>query len=229
MITKKILLTILVSILFLVSLKVFFGLYAADYFYKRAQVLIEDGFYSKAEKYADYAIRLNPREANYYRGRAKVLLALLSAEEVGKVGDSYNGAEKTHDLKLKILNDLGTAYNLNPNNLVVMRNSISIYYLIAVKDLALPAGSRNVDDRFIGYAGEFYKMLKERYPNDLGVLTDIAKYEKRLGLVDEYNETIERIRFLRPDILARAYASLVGSNGPVSKYSSLIGCGQSRG
>ena len=34
---------------------------------------------------------------------------------------------------------------------------------------------------------------------------------------------------LMPAILATAYASFVGSRGAVSRYSSLMGCGQSRG
>lgn len=188
--TKKVIATIVLFIIVLFLLKNLLNIYAADYFYKRSQTLIEDGDFKTSVKYADYAINLNPHEPNYYRGRAKILVTMLT-----------NQTDRAHDVKLSAVNDLTIAYNLNPQNLVVSRNSIPLYYFIATKDLTQPASLSNLDEDFLIYAKEFYNLLKQRYPNDLGVMVQIAKYEKRLGLDSEYLETTERIKTLRPDVL----------------------------
>ena len=188
--TKKVIVTIILSILILVIVKGLINIYAADYFYKRSQILIEEGDFKTSAKYADYAIDLNPLEPNYYRGRAKILVTILTDQ-----------TDNSHEIKLSAINDLNKAYSLNPSNLVVSRNSIPLYYFIATKDLTQPASVSNVDEDFLIYVKEFYSILKQKYPNDLGVMVQIAKYEKRLGLEKEYHETIEQIKVLRPDVL----------------------------
>jgi len=182
---------ILLGLLWLFYLAVLFFLskiYLADIYFKKSQALLNIGDEKNAFSYVNKAISLNPYEPNYYRGRAKVntirLVAVASEE----------------DVKKDILFDLQKAYSLNPTNLVTIRNSIPLYYFIAVRDLSVGPGASNVDEKYIDYTKEFFRAAKRNYWNDVGVISSLAKYEKKLGLKIEYEESLERIEFLRPDL-----------------------------
>ena len=131
----------------------------------------------------------NPFEPNYYRGRAKVNTVLLvSSQDKQKV-------------KQEIFDDLKKSFEINKNNLVTIRNSIPIYYFLAVGDIYKAPGDDNYDDKYIGYVKDFFNDIKNRYPNDVGVILSVAKYEKKLGLEESYKNSVGRIKFLRPDLL----------------------------
>lgn len=83
----------------------------------------------------------------------------------------------------KALENLNIAENLNENNLVSLKNMIPIYSFLPKEQ-----------------AQDYYNRLKQKYPNDTGVLVQIAKYEKSLGLNEGYKETIKMINDLRPDL-----------------------------
>lgn len=175
-------------ILFLVMYK-FLSFYRADVNFKKSQELIKVTEAKSALFYANKAVKLNPLEPNYYRGRAKINTIFLVKDE---------NLEKT---KEDIYSDLKKAENLNPDNLVTIRNSIPIYYFLAVKDLSIISGVDNIDSNYIGTVSEFYRKAKSDYWSDVGVLLSVAKYEKRLGMLDEYEKSASRIKDLRPDIL----------------------------
>lgn len=184
--------------IFLILIWVAFGLlcyfliriYVADVFYRKSQNLIETGGDRVVLESINKAISLNPYEPNYYRGKAKVLIVRFLSD-----------ANSPYTVKLEILTNLKKAYDFNPNNLVTIRNSIPLYYFLAVKDINLTAGVENIDSEYAPYTIEFFKMVKKSYWNDVGVIASIAKYEKKLGLDDDYEVSVERIKVLRPDLL----------------------------
>jgi hypothetical protein len=188
-IVRKILL-ITIWVVYLVMCHFVMRMYTADTYFKKSQNLIGTGEKKLVLKDATKAISLNPYEPNYYRGRAKILIVRYLPY-----------SDKTSELKLQILADLKKAYTLNPTNLVTIRNSIPLYYFLAVKDLSLTSGPQNLDEEFVNYTKDFFATTKDTYWNDAGVIASLAKYEKKLGLDTEYEKSVERIRILRPDLL----------------------------
>jgi hypothetical protein len=85
--------------------------------------------------------------------------------------------------------------------LVTIRNSIPIYYLLAIRDFYLEPGRENIDENYIGIVKDFFSRTKHSYWNDAGVILSIAKYEKELELDAEFEESRFRIKDLRPDLL----------------------------
>ena len=180
---------IIIWSLYLFSLYFLGRYYYADVNFKKSQELIGMGFEDEALYCADKSVSLNPLEPNYYRGRAKVnTVFLVSSKETSVVKES-------------IYNDLKKAVGLNPDNLVTVRNSIPLYYFLVVDDIFLTPGSDNLDETYSSEVIHFYEKTKERYWSDVGVIVSIAKYEKKLGLIKEYEKSVERINDLRPDIL----------------------------
>lgn len=90
----------------------------------------------------------------------------------------------------KVLDHLQQAQNLNENNLTTLRNAIPIYYALS-KSNAL----------YLDTTKSYFVYLKSRYPQDLGVLVDVAAYEKSLGFDESYDDTLLMIKNLRPDLL----------------------------
>lgn len=165
-------------------------IYVADVYYRKSQRLIENGSDTLVLESVTKAVSLNPYEPNYYRGKAKILVVRFLSK-----------SSDLNSVKLDILDNLKKAYSLNPNNLVTIRNSIPLYYFLSVKDINLPAGVDNIDSEFSVYTVEFFNMVKSKYWNDTGVISSIAKYEKQMGLDNEYEVSVERIKILRPDLL----------------------------
>ncbi len=163
--------------------------YLADVNFKKSQDLIKKGYDDDAIYYADKSISLNPFEPSYYRGRAKVNTVFLVS------------SENIEDVKKSIFNDLKKAQDLNKNNLVIIRNSIPIYYFLAISDVYLSSGVDNIDEKYIDTVSEFFEDTKKNFWNDVGVVLAVAKYEKRLGLQENYGESVSRIEELRPDLL----------------------------
>lgn len=163
--------------------------YNADIYYKKSQELIKNGDDEEALLYADRAILKNSFEPNYYRGRAKVSTVLLvSSNEKDKVKESISA-------------DLKKGLDLNRDNLVTTRNSIPIYYFLAIKDVYKAPGEGNYDEKYINEVRDFFKKTKEDYSNDVGVILSVAKYEKKLGLKEDFENSVNRIKNLRPDLL----------------------------
>lgn len=163
--------------------------YFADINFKKSQDLVKGGYHEEALYFADKAIKLNPNEPNYYRGRAKVRTVFL-------ISSSYPSL-----VKELIFEDLKKAENLNPDNLVTIRNSIPIYYFLAVEDMYEVASENNVDEKYISSVVDYYEKTKQRYWNDVGVILAIAKYEKKLSQNKNYEGSVQRISELRPDLL----------------------------
>jgi tetratricopeptide (TPR) repeat protein len=166
-------------------------MYRADVAFESSQNQIDSGDYSKAIKSINSAIKLNRQEPNYYRGRARINVISLSVAQ----------EEYLQEIKSEILADLQKAYQLNPNNLVTIRNLIPLYYFLAVKDISVKEDPMNIDDNYILIAKDFMKQAKERFKGDAGVYVLVARYEKRLGLVKEHGDSVKQINVLRPDLL----------------------------
>lgn len=188
---KRSVLILIVSYLCLKLLFFLLNIYAADIYYEKSTTLLADGEISLALNSIDSAVELNPTEPNYYRERARILLSSMVSQ------DTVNYAPT----KLQALSDMKIAYDLNPLNLVTKRNLIPLYYFLSIKDLNGGPSSENVDMQFLPLTREYFVEMKKDYPNDVGVLVLIAKYEKRLGLKDDYVYSVNLIKNLRADLL----------------------------
>ena len=185
---RKILLTILLVVTYFSVLKIFKNFYVADNHYKKSQKIVRKNEPDQAIYLASVAIEKNKNEPRYYLGRAKVYLAAtISTANI--------------EYKSLALADLEKAKALNPNNLVTIKNSVFPYYLLSLKDLSKPVNAQNIDQDFIENTKAFYSATKEKYKTDVGVYTLIAKYESKLGLLEEFEDGIEKVEILRPDLL----------------------------
>ena len=173
-----------VTILFLIFGNFVLNLFFADFTYRSSQSLLTNQEYSKSQEYSEKAISLNPNEPRYFYGKAKVLLVQLPLSS-----------------KQEILDLLISAGELNPDNLVTLRNIVPYYYFLAVEDLQEPERQDNIDTEFLPTTIEYLEYLSNRYSWDLGVQVLVAKYQKKLGLTELYENKIEKIRQLRPDLL----------------------------
>ena len=158
--------------------KTFWYMYKADTHFIEAQSYLVRNDTEMAIKLTDKAVAENPLEPNYYRGRARIYIV-------------------TQEDKNKASEDLRKAYDLNPNNLVTIRNEIPLYYFLALKD----GSPDSFDENYFPTAKEFLEINKMRFSHDAGVVALIAKYEKRLGLVKEYEDSVKMVGGLRPDLL----------------------------
>ena len=170
---KKVLIIILIWALAFYAAKVFITIYQADEYLHQSQVYLTEGDTDMALFSINLAIKNNPLEPNYYRVRAKILMVGIAKDEA--------------------FADLQSAYKLNPNNLVTIRNEIPLYYFLA--------GYPSLDEKYLSLAKNFFEESKMIYKNDAGVVSLIAKYEKKLNLVDEYQESVKMVGVLRPDLL----------------------------
>ncbi|MBN1162871.1 hypothetical protein JXA34_03975 [Patescibacteria group bacterium] len=180
-----------IIVVLFIYLQMLFRIYYADVCFENAVRSIDRGEYDIAVVYVNQAIKSNSEEPNYLRLKAKALI-LISTDATG---------DESYEYKTVALDSLRKAYELNPNNLVTIRNSVPLYYYLSVHDYSLPPSVDNLDDRFIRYAADFFETVKERYSHDVGVITLIAKYENRLGLYEEYNDSVSLVEKLRPDLL----------------------------
>ncbi len=189
--TKKVLVIFIWSVYILVCV-IFIRIFSADINYKRSQALLDENHLESAVNLSEKAVSQNPFEPNYYKGRAKVyLIKFLYVKDISTKSQ----------IKGNILADLEKAYSLNENNLVTIRNIFPLYYLLALRDINLETFQNNTDPKYLEVTKEFLEFNKKRFWNDAGVIASVAKYERKLGLVKEYSESVQRIMELRPDLL----------------------------
>ncbi len=182
---------LLITIIYLSLMVIFWQTVSADGSYVFGQRELKTSNFEGAIEQANKSIEKNPDEPRYYYGRTKILLTMTAGlEDVGRVS-----------LKKLALNDLQTAQNLNPNNLVTLRNIVPLYYFLAIGDLEKVADEKNVDPEFIAVTKGYFDMMHNYSTTDVGIYTLLAKYEKRLGLNELYEQSVESIKRLRPDLL----------------------------
>ncbi|MFC1755773.1 hypothetical protein ACFLZK_00050 [Patescibacteria group bacterium] len=185
---KKALLLFLTLGIYLFLVGRFLNTYLADVYFASSKNYLSEGNLIKSSDHIIMATRFNTYEPAYKRQKAKVLLATLVWQE-------------NREVKEKVLEELIKAQDLNPKNLATLRNIIPLYYLLSVKDVEKVGSCSNIDDGYVLETTDFYSALKKSYPNDLGVFTDIAEYEKKLGLMHDYNNTYDQAMKMRPDIV----------------------------
>jgi|GEM_PF-1147715 tetratricopeptide (TPR) repeat protein len=164
--------------------------YLADTANKKSQDLFAKGNVQQALSYANTAVRANPYEPFYYRTRAKTYVLQTAGQDT----------DITQQLKLLALADMDYARKLNPNNLLTLRGLVPLYYFLALKDISATEETAK-DPGYVELARERYTQLVTSYPTDVGVLVLVAKYQKLLGLTEDYTSTIDRVAALRPDLL----------------------------
>jgi O-antigen ligase len=179
------------AVILLLVEKTFVSRFYADLLFRKSTGYIEKASdLGEAVNNLNGAIALNNSEAIYYRWRAKTYLALLASSD----------SEDKKYLKDLTLSDLETALSLNPENLATMRNSVPLYYLLAVRDYGLPSGTFNIDLDYAPYAYTYFEKLADAAPNDVGVYVLLAKYQNRLGMSGSLEKSVEVINRLRPDL-----------------------------
>ena len=183
--------TLLLTVIYLSLMVIFWQTVSADESYVESQRALKKTNFEVAIQQANKSIQKNLDEPRYYYGRAKVLLTLTV---------NLADEEKPH-VKYLAENDLLTAQNLNPKNLTTLRNIIPLYYFLAVDDLGGIGDENNVDPEFIERTKNYFEMMHSYSPTDAGIYTLLAKYEKRLGLNELYEQSVEKIKILRPDLL----------------------------
>jgi tetratricopeptide (TPR) repeat protein len=161
---KKFAILVTVTLIYLILISQFINIFSADVHYKKSRDLLSEGKIKAALYNTNEAVEKNSREPRYYYQRAKTLLV-------------QNDNEKAEA-------DLKKSIELNPKNLVTIRNIVPIYSFL---DSAAALG--------------YYSSIKNVSPNDVGIYVLLAKYEKKLGLEEQYQESIAKITQLRPDLL----------------------------
>jgi len=185
---KKILIVLIIS-LECIFLHVVSKYYKADVLYIKSKGYLNDLKVGEALSLINKSIELNPHEPNYLKERSKIKIVSL-------IYNKYDYEER----KTGALFDMQKSIELNPNNLVTARNLIPLYYFLSYKEL-YSNSSDNLDGKYMNIAREYYRYIKERYRNDAGVVLSVARYEKKLGLNNDFNESMEMIKKLRPDLL----------------------------
>lgn len=177
----------------IVLIAIFVQFFVADTKAKNIDYLVKELEFTQALESANQALNLNSREPYYFRQRAKVYI-LLAAQE--------NTDQAVY--KEQALKDLQAAYALNTENLATIRNSIPYYYFLAKANMSLKQHANvkaGLDEEYAQTTRTFYKTTKNRFPTDAGVIATIAKYEKLLGFDDDYEDSINALKKLRPDLL----------------------------
>lgn len=176
--------------IYLALMVLFVRMYNADV----ADNISEDLFTTDSEgslQLSKEALRLNPYEPSYYLQHAKALI----------IAGYTRGISAQISTKRNAFADLEKAVQLNPKNLATLRNSIPIYFFLASADLSRAASVDNIDQEYIGKVRDFYAYVSTINPNDAGTFVTLQKYQKRLNFEDQYKESVNRIKFLRPELL----------------------------
>ncbi len=175
---------ILLYLLFVMTVS---KLYLADAYYKAARRAYTKGDWAGVLELADSAIFYSPNEPRYFRESAKAQIALSAT----------TNTKHKEALMASALRSLDISIGLNPRNILTLRESIPLYYLLTLWDFE-HSGLQSVLNR-----------VKSFSPNDAGVMVLAAKYERKSGSIEHYEETIRKIKRLRPDLL-RWHPSLQG-------------------
>jgi len=182
---------VFITIIYLLLMTIYWQTLSADESYVSSRKALKSSDFQTALEQANKSIKKNPREPRYYYGRAKVLLS----------SNVNLTPEERPYMKKLAEEDLLTAQKINPNNLVTLRNMIPIYYYLAVEDLNQQATGENIDPEYLKVTNDYYQSIKHYSPTDVGIYTLLAKYEKKLGLIDGLEESTQNIQRLRPDLL----------------------------
>lgn len=187
---SKFLISFVIIFVFFKLLVTFSNMYLADTLSDESETLLENSKLTSSLEKINEAIILNPQEPSYYRQRARVYITLNLLPD------------QNHQInKLLAFEDLIYAESLNSVNIATLRNAIPLYYFLALGSLNGGDSPENLDSEYLESTKNYYSRLKQTYPRDAGVIAAVAKYEKRLGLIEEYNDSVNRIRELRPDLL----------------------------
>lgn len=186
---KRVLLLFLLVAVYIYSINIISKMYIADIFFVAGKTKVDTNNYQQGVDYYTRAINLNPMEPAYLRNRAKAYLAQ------SLLGD----ADYYKEMALK---DLEASQSLNSNNLATTRNIVPLYYFLAISTSQEGDEVLTYNDPYYSVvASNYYSSLKNKYPNDLGIIADIAEYEYKLGFEDDFMKSVEIVKELRPDLL----------------------------
>lgn len=154
--------------------------FIADIASKQSNIYLEKKLVQKSYKLALFSTQLNPKEPLYQRQIARIYII--------------------KNEKTKAYTHMQNAYNLNPKNLATIKGLIPLYYFLSLKNTQETA-TPIYDDYYLHSAKNFYIQVSNAYPKDVGLQTQIAKYQKLLNLNKDLETTKEKIQSLRPDLL----------------------------
>ncbi len=170
---------LIILLIYFSLIRILFNTISADESYISSKKALSNADVKQALIQANKSILKNPSEPRYYYNRAKVYIA------TGNKSD-----------KQKALSDLKKAEELNPKNLVTLRNNIPVYYLLSseieVNDETYKVFKKLVENYYIKM-GEYSK-------TDVGLFALLYKYENKMGLNTLAKQSENRINELRPDL-----------------------------
>ena len=156
------------------------NIYSADVAFRRADKYLSGSDIERGLVEVNKAIFKNPQEPIYLRWRAKMYIAASLGME----------KEMRDYLKGLALADLEKAYNLNPKNLATLRNSVPLYYFLALGD-----------EKYLPIALSYFEKLEQLSSTDVGIEVLLLDYKEKLGQAQEAEKNFLNIQKLRPDLL----------------------------
>ncbi len=190
-VVKRAFLLLLVPVGYFYFLSVVLNLFIADMYFASAKYKLENGEIENSLKEINKSISSNSNEPQYFRQKIKILDAkriLVKEAEIEKIEGS-------------ILSLLLESESKNPKNLATLRNIIPLYYFWIGKEGTDEEITNPNREEKIKVARVYFLKLKNTYYNDLGILVDVATYEKKLGLMQDYELTKAMATNLRPDVI----------------------------
>ena len=181
----KILLISFVLLFFLNTYNVFLNIIVGDYYSKKAQnyLLIDC---SKSIKYSLKSNFYNKNIKNNYYNIAFCIDKLNSQKNIN-----------TTNIALDYLN---YGYNLEPNDLQYIRDSLNVYKIILINNPDIVDIYNTSNENLYKNTISFFTLLKNKYSNNLGLLIDIYDIENNLNLKNEMEVTKLLILKNRPDV-----------------------------
>lgn len=170
---------ITITIIYFLLIGLFWKTISADESYMDSREALENGDIETALLQANKSIEKNPNEPRYYYNRAKIYITTQNKSD-----------------KQKALTDLKNSEELNPKNLVTLRNNIPVYYLLS------SSINENEDTYkvFNNLVKNYYSKMNNYSDSDVGLFAILYKYENLMGFTDLATQSKDKIEELRPDL-----------------------------
>lgn len=163
--------------------------WSADVAYSMGANLNRIGRYTEAYQYLENAVSLRPHEPTFQDEFAYVNAAIAGAYLLQN--DTTNAAEYI-SLATNLSNDALTSH---PQNVVLWKNRVRMYYLLS-----------QVDPQFLAPALESIRKAYELAPNDAKILYNHGVILGQMGQIDEAIEKLKETIRIKPDFRDARFA-----------------------
>lgn len=165
--------------------------YNAETSHTQGKKELYSGYVSLAQAHVEEAVSKNPYEPGYHRTLATTQLAKTLAPQLS--------IEEKRLAKDKALEEAQKAYELQPHNLVNLKNLIPIYYFLGVKEINESANPQ-IDQTYIQKTLEFYEIVETEAPTDASTHLLLAKQYEALNEKEQARRLYAKALKLKPDL-----------------------------